>query len=150
MNYINNENLLKELKIYKETNSSTEELGRMLLLLAKRYSDRGNFAGYSWKDDMIGESVYTCLKYMHNFNVEIENPNPFGYFSRIIHNSFLNYITRQKTHSKIKDLCYKNLDFISFDDSSDDDKVFFNIKGIDYQPIRGNKKNNKKNIKKKK
>jgi DNA-directed RNA polymerase specialized sigma24 family protein len=144
MNYINNENLLKELKIYADEDIQTEELGRMFLLLAKRYSDRGNFAGYSWKDDMIGESVLTCLKYMHNFDVNIENPNPFAYFSRIIHNSFLNYIAKQKTHSKIKDLCYKNLDFITPDGDTSDEKTFFNTHGIDYQPIRGNKKKKKR------
>lgn len=144
MNYIKNENLLKELKIYEETKVQTEELGRMFLLLAKRYSERGNFAGYSWKDDMIGESVLTCLKYMHNFDVNIDNPNPFAYFSRIIHNSFLNYISKQKTHSKIKDICYKNLDFITPDSNVDDENLYFNIHGIDYQPIIGNKKKKKR------
>jgi DNA-directed RNA polymerase specialized sigma24 family protein len=144
MNYIKNEHLLKELKIYEKTNVPTEELGRMFLLLAKRYSERGNFSGYTWKDDMIGESVYTCLKYMHNFDVNIDNPNPFAYFSRIIHNSFLNYISKQKTHSKIKDLCYKNLDFITPDANVDDENLYFNVRGIDYQPIRGNRKKKKK------
>jgi DNA-directed RNA polymerase specialized sigma24 family protein len=144
MNYINNENLLAELKIYVETGIQTEELGRMLLLLAKRYSDRGSFSGYSYKDDMICEAILTCLRYMHNFDTEIEKPNPFAYFSRIIHNSFLNYISKQKKHSKIKDICYKNIDFIVPDSNSDDEYSFFGISGIDYQPIRGNKKKKKR------
>lgn len=143
MNYINNEKLLREIVIYKETDVQTENLGEMLLLLAKRYSDRGSFVGYSWKDDMIGEAVLTCLKYMHNFDVTIENPNPFAYFSRIIHNSFVNYISRQKKHSKIKDLCYKNLDFITNNESTDE-RAFFDISGIDYQPIRGDQKKKKR------
>ena len=37
MNYINNENMLREIKIYKNTGEKTEELGRMMLLLAKKY-----------------------------------------------------------------------------------------------------------------
>jgi DNA-directed RNA polymerase specialized sigma24 family protein len=143
MNYINNKNLLAELRTYEETGERTEELGRMFLLLAKRYSDRGNFAGYSWKDDMICEAVMTCIKYMHNFKTEIENPNPFAYFSRIIHNSFLNYIAKQKTHSKIKDICYKNIDFIT-PDAKEDDWQNFDICAIDYQLIRGNKKKKRK------
>lgn len=148
MNYINNKNLLVELKTYKESGEKTEELGRMLLLLAKRYSDRGSFAGYSWKDDMICEAVLTCLKYMHNFNIEIESPNPFAYFSRIIHNSFLNYISKQKTHSKIKDVCYKNIDFITPDSVEEDDRKYFDISCINYQLIRGNKKKKRKKAKK--
>ncbi len=148
MNYINNEKLLAEVKIYIETGEQTEELGRMLLLLAKRYSDRGSFAGYSWKDDMICEAVFTCLKYMHNFKLDVEKPNPFAYFSRIIHNSFLNYISKQKTHSKIKDICYKNLDFITPDGYSDNEWTYFDVCGIDYQSIRGNKKKKKRKKKK--
>jgi DNA-directed RNA polymerase specialized sigma24 family protein len=146
MNYINNKNLLDEIKTFKEDKIQTEELGRMFLLLAKRYSDRGSFSGYSWKDDMICEAVLTCLKYMHNFDTSIENPNPFAYFSRIIHNSFLNYISRQKKHSRIKDICYKNLDFITPDSNTDNDWKHFEVNGIDYQLIRGNKK--KKRVKK--
>ena len=51
MNYINNEKLLVEVKKYIDSGIRSEELGRMLLLLAKRYSGRGSFAGYSWKDE---------------------------------------------------------------------------------------------------
>lgn len=148
MDYIKNKNLLEELRIYKETGERTEELGRMILLLAQRYSDRGSFAGYSWKDDMICEAVLTCIKYMHNFDVDIDNPNPFGYFSRIIHNSFLNYIKKQKIHSKIKDICYKNLDLITPDSIEDDDRKHFDIYSINYQQIRGNKKKKRKKAKK--
>lgn len=144
MNYINNENLLREIKIFKETEQKTEELGRMFLLLAKKYSDKGSFAGYSWKDDMICEAVLTCLRYMHNFDVTVEKPNPFAYFSRIIHNSFLNYIAKQKKHSKIKDICYKNLDFITPEENSDNEWTYFDVCGINYQPIRGNKKKKKR------
>jgi len=145
MNYINNENLLAEIKIYSETEVQTEELGRMLLLLAKRYSSRGSFAGYSWKEDMVCEAVLTCLRYMHNFDVNIEKPNPFAYFSRIIHNSFLNYISKQKKHSQIKDICYKNIDFITPNSGgSDDEWSHFEVSGINYQAIRGNKKKKKR------
>lgn len=150
MNYINNKNLLKELKIYLETDVQTEKLGDMLLLLAKRYSYRGNFAGYTYKDDMICEAVLTCLKYMHNFDLNVEYPNPFAYFSKIIHNSFLNYIRKQKKHSEIKDICYKNIDFIMPDSNCKDEYSYFDICGINYQPIRGNQKKRKRKKKKKK
>lgn len=146
MNYLKNENLLEELNKYKKTGYQSEELGRMLLLLAKRYSERGSFSGYSWKDDMVCEAVMTCVRYAHNFDPEKAKgkPNPFAYFSRIIHNSFLNYISKQKDHSKIKDICYKNLDFITPDENLDSEYAYFNVRGIDYQPIRGIKKKKKR------
>lgn len=145
--YINNKNLLNEIHKFKETGKKTEKLGKMLLLLAKRYSDKGSFYGYTWKDDMIGEAVLTCIKYMHNFDPTIENPNPFAYFSRIIHNSFLNYISKQKIHSNIRDICFKNLDLI-LPDYNEDNNQNFKFFSIDYQQIRGNKKKKKKKKKK--
>ena len=148
MNYINNKNLLAEIKRYIIDGEQTEELGRMLLLLAKRYSSKGSFSGYSWKDDMICEAVLTCLKYMHNFDVTVDKPNPFAYFSKVIHNSFLNYNSKQKEHSAIKDICYKNIDFITPDGHSDSEYSFFGVCGIDYQAIRGNKKKKKRKKKK--
>lgn len=148
MNYINNKNLLKEVTIYIKTGEQTEELGRMLLLLANKYSEKPSFSGYTYKDDMICEAVLTCLRYMHNFDIEIERPNPFAYFSRIIHNSFLNYISKQKKHSEIKDICYKNIDFISPDSNCADEYTYFDVCGINYQPIRGDKKKKKRKKKK--
>lgn len=144
MNYLSNKNLLPEIETSIGKGQCTEELGRMFLLLAKKYSDKGSFSGYSYKDDMIGEAVYTCLRYMHNFKVEKDNPNPFAYFSKVIHNSFLLYISQQKKHSKIKDVCYKNLDVIMPEFNDEDEHSFFEISAINYQPIMGNKKKRKR------
>lgn len=144
MNYINNKSLLEEIRIYKESGVKTEELGGMLLLLARRYSDKGSFSGYSWRDDMICEAVLTCIKYLHRFDITKESPNPFAYFSRVIHNAFLSYIAKQKIHSKIKDLCCKNIDFIVPDINIEEDFSYFDLHGIDYQVIRGDKKRKRK------
>jgi len=145
MNYLKNENLLREIEKYNETGKQSEELGKMFLLLAKKYSEKGNFAGYTYKDDMICEAVLTCIRYMHNFDPsKQEHPNPFAYFSRIVHNSFLNFISKQKKHSAIKDICYKNVDFLSPDVNDERETCHFYVNGIDYQQIRGNKKKQKR------
>jgi DNA-directed RNA polymerase specialized sigma24 family protein len=140
MNYVDNEKLLEEVKKYIETGYKSEELGRMILLIATKYSDKGSFAGYSYKDDMICEAVLTCMKYMHNFDVTKKDANPFAYFSKVTHNAFLNFISKQKKHSNIKDICYKNLDFLT----CNTDIQFFNVSAIDYQSIRGKKKKKRK------
>jgi DNA-directed RNA polymerase specialized sigma24 family protein len=148
MNYVNNAELLEEVRKYKNTGVQSEALGNMVLKIATKYADKGSFAGYSWKDDMIGEAVLTCVKYMHNFDTEKEKPNAFAYFSKIVHNAFLNFISKQKTHSAIKDICYKNIDFL-LKDPFDEVRVF-DVCGLDYQSIRGNKKRRKKKKKEEK
>lgn len=150
MNYVDNEKLLTEVKRYIDTGHKSEKLGEMIFLIATKYSEKGSFAGYSWKDDMISEAVLTCMKYMHNFDVEKKDANPFAYFSKVIHNAFLNFIAKQKKHSNIKDICYKNMDSLTCDPNLDSDMQFFNVTAIDYQSIRGKKKKKRRKRKKKK
>jgi DNA-directed RNA polymerase specialized sigma24 family protein len=140
--YVRNKDLLPHIYIFRRTiefdeegkyvegtGKITEEFGEMLLQIAKNYSNKGNFSNYTWKDDMIAEAVFTCIKYMHNFDpIRQKRPNPFAYFTTIIHRSFLNYIRKQKKHSDIKDVCYKNYDIL--DDSG------YTSKGIDYQLLK--------------
>ena len=149
MNYVDNAKLLEEVKRYIETGHKSEELGEMLLLIATKYSEKGSFAGYSWREDMICEAVLTCIKYMHNFDIGKEGANPFAYFSKIVHNAFLNFIAKQKKHSSIKDVCYKNLDFLTQDVCFDSEVQYFNVSAIDYQAIRGKKKKKRRKRKKK-
>jgi DNA-directed RNA polymerase specialized sigma24 family protein len=82
------------------------KLGGMLLLVARNLSSKSNFSGYTWKQDMVSESLLTCVKYLKNFNPD-KSQNAFAYVTQIIKNSFKLYITEQKKHSKIKDMCYK-------------------------------------------
>jgi len=89
MNYVDNASLLKEVKVYKDTGCRSENLGQMILLIATRYSEKGSFAGYTYKDDMVCEAVLTCIKYMHNFDVEKEGANPFAYLVRTFIMPFL-------------------------------------------------------------
>lgn len=138
MNYVENSEFIEELKKCKEQGDSTERIGEIFFLIATRYAEKGSFSGYSWKDDMISDAVYTCLRYMHNFDITVEDPNPFAYFSLVIHRSFISYLKKQKKHSKIKDLCYNNSECLMPEFSSNgSEKDFFNITGINYQPIRG-------------
>lgn len=106
-NYVNNGELLLEIDDYQSTDVMSERLGEILLNIANQYSSKGNFSGYTWREDMVGEAVLTCVKYLKNFNREKSN-NPFAYITQICYNSFVNYIKTQRKHSTIKDSLYKN------------------------------------------
>jgi DNA-directed RNA polymerase specialized sigma24 family protein len=130
-NYVTNSQLMPYIFKYRETGTVPEELGAMLLKIAENYSNKGSFHGYTWKDDMVADAVFTCIRYIHNFDpIRYEDPNPFAYFTSIVRNAFLNYIRKQKKHSKIKDVCYNNCHLI------EKDKDFFETKGIDYTKLK--------------
>ena len=132
--YVTNRDLLPYIFLYRETGIVSETLGGMLLKIAQNFANKGSFYNYTWKEDMIAEAVYTCLRYIHNFDpIRFEKPNPFAYFTSIIKNSFLNYIHRQKKHSKIKEYCYNTFFLLNEFDDEDD---FGKTKGIDYTVLK--------------
>lgn len=74
-----------------------EYIGECLLQIARRLSNKANFASYTFKDDMISDAVENCLMYMHNFD-PAKSKNPFAYFTQIIHFAFLRRIERERRH----------------------------------------------------
>lgn len=128
--YISNKDLLPEVMMFKETGKVSEELGEMLLHMGYKYATKGNFANYTWKDDMVQQSIEICLNYLKNFDpTKQKKPNPFAYITTIFKNAFINYIKKQNRHSKIKDTCYNRRDVFL------EGPLYMN-KGIDYQKIK--------------
>jgi DNA-directed RNA polymerase specialized sigma subunit len=103
--YINNTDILRELKEYRKTGKMSEKLGEYVMMIAKNLSSKGSFSGYSWKDDMCSEAVLTCVKYLHNFDPEKSN-NPFAYITACCKNAFISYIKAQNKHGEIKNILY--------------------------------------------
>lgn len=129
--YVTNSDLLAEVIKFKADGKMSEALGKMLLTISSHYSSRSNFSGYTWKQDMISESVFTCVKYLKNFNPE-KSTNAFAYVTQIIKNSFKLYITEQKKHSKIKDVCYRGYELYQTENR---DVIHYTQKSLDYENI---------------
>jgi DNA-directed RNA polymerase specialized sigma24 family protein len=134
--YVTNKELLEEFRKYKETGKISNELGEMFVKIAENLSNRPNFIGYTWKEEMIGEAVLTCIKYSKNFDPD-KSTNPFGYISRFCYNAFVEYIKKQKKHGNIKETLYTNKDLVDHDQ-------FYSYKSIDYTSLINIKKDKKK------
>lgn len=83
----------------------TDELGRMYLLIGKRYSQQSRWHGYSYLQEMISCGVlHLCEKGLKFNEAASHTPNPFAYFTSIIWSKFLEYHKQQeKKLKKIKD-----------------------------------------------
>lgn len=128
LHYVNNEEMLEEFRKYKSTGIISNELGTMFVKIARNLSNKSNFIGYTWKEEMIGEAVLTCIKYSKNFDPD-KSKNAFGYISRFCYNSFIEYIKKQKNHSQIKETLYNNKELVDHDQ-------FYCYKSIDYTNLR--------------
>ena len=107
-NYVNNADLLVEICDYKTNGFMSEKLGEMLLAIANNFSSKGNFASYTWREDLVADGVLTCIKYLKNFD-PAKSSNAFAYITQIYYHSFLNYIKVQNKHSEIKDHLYQKM-----------------------------------------
>jgi len=106
-NYINNRRLFEEMVVYRQALLKSKEegalapqasdyIGEAIMLIATKLSNKSNFSGYSYKDEMVADGVENCIKYsLRNFDPAKSN-NPFAYFTQSIKNAFLRRIKEEK------------------------------------------------------
>ena len=115
--YVDNKRLYTEMIKYVNAYNAAKErgevppkasnyIGECIWLIANRLSTDRNFIGYSYREEMIGDAIENCLRYLHNFNPDKSN-NPFAYFTQIMYYAFLRRIEKEKKQSYIK---YKSME----------------------------------------
>lgn len=100
--YLNNKELLVALKESNEKGRMTDTLAIMLQTLSERYSTRGNFVNYSYRDDMVGYAMLGLVKTWKSFNAE-KGSNPFAFFTQCIKHSFIQFLNVEKKHRDLRD-----------------------------------------------
>lgn len=101
-NYLNNGDMLAELRKCHEQDKLTEEMGKMLMTLVKRYATIPRFANYSYNDDMQGFALLTLCKVWKRFNIE-QYSNPFAYYTQITHHAFHQLDNAERKQRDIRD-----------------------------------------------
>jgi hypothetical protein len=112
VNYINNKDLLEEMKKFisarnaalaegKETPQISRYIGEAIMMIANRLARKSNFSGYSFRDEMISDGIENCIMYLHNFNPE-KSSNPFAYITLIIWRAYVRRIDKEGKHSYIR------------------------------------------------
>ena len=111
-NYIDNKKFTEEVSKYteairdakihgKELPKMSDYVGESIYEIATRLSFKPNFINYTYRDEMVGDGVENCLKYIHNFDGE-KSRNAFAYVTQIIFYAFLRRIKKEKKQDYIK------------------------------------------------
>lgn len=124
--YVKNKDLLVEIKILKDTEVFTEQLGRYVIKIINGLSHRPNFNGYTYIDEMRSEATLAVVKGLKNFNPE-KYDNPFAYITQISWNAFIGYINKEKIKSKTKNRLFDLKDSL--------DQQCIELGAIDYSPM---------------
>jgi hypothetical protein len=90
-------------------------IGECFLKIGTHLSYKPNFINYTFREDMVGDGIENCLRYVRNFNPS-KSKNPFAYFTQIMYFAFLRRIQGENKQLYIK---YKSIQNSSdFDESA--------------------------------
>lgn len=85
----------------------TEYIGSCFLKIAEGLSHKPNFAGYTYREEMVMDAVENCIKAIMNYDVKKATrtglPNAFAYFTQITYYAFLRRIAKEKKQQEIKE-----------------------------------------------
>jgi hypothetical protein len=101
-NYLNNADLLAELKKSREQDKMTDELAKMFMVLAERYASKGRFINYTYNEDLQGFALLTGVKVWKSFDPS-KSSNPFAYFTQVFKAAFLQYDNSERRQRDIRD-----------------------------------------------
>ncbi len=99
--YVDPNVLLQDIKDYYHTNVFSKRLADSLFNIATKMSNRANFCGYSWKEEMILDGYEKMAMAIYNKKFDItRNYSPFSYLSRICWRCFVLRIKQEKRHKE--------------------------------------------------
>ena len=101
-NYLNNRDMLAQVILSKEQGRMTDELAKMLQTLAYRYGKKGNFANYTYNEDMQAYAMLMLVKTWNSFD-PAKSSNPFAFFTQCVKNSFIQFLNQEKRQRDIRD-----------------------------------------------
>jgi DNA-directed RNA polymerase specialized sigma24 family protein len=102
-----------------------------MLKMSTRLSQKSGFINYSYREDMIGDSLESCLRYIHNFNPALST-NPFAYITQIVHNAFIRRIQKEQKQLYVKMRLVDEADFLHSYDRQDGDNTSYNNSYVTY------------------
>lgn len=100
--YLNNKDLLAEVRESKKNGKMSDKLALMLQMLCARYAKHPWFSGYTYNEDMQAYAMLMLVKTWESFDCE-KYDNPFAYYTQCIRSSFQQYKLQEKKHRTIRD-----------------------------------------------
>lgn len=85
----------------KEWTTMPNDVGNGIMKIINNFALKGRWRGYTYIDDMKSDAFLTCLKYIHNFNIEKSN-NAFAYITQITKFAFRQFTDKENNQTAIK------------------------------------------------
>lgn len=86
----------------QENGNITDELARVMMIIVKRFSNKGSWRYYTYLEDMKSKALIKLCEVGLQFD-ESKNQNPFAYYTTCISNEFKANLNIEKKHRGIRD-----------------------------------------------
>lgn len=100
-NYIDNERFHQLILEYHERKKQNpkeripEEVGKMIIMMAKRLATRYVFNSYTFKEEFINDAILRAVEIFDNYD-PVKYDKPFAYFTLVMWRTFLQRIQKEK------------------------------------------------------
>lgn len=95
-------NALENGEFSQEHGKISNRLALMFMKLVERYSQRGNWRGYTYVDEMRSQALLQLSLVGLQFN-EARSDNPFAYYTVTVSNAFTRVLNLEKRNQNIRD-----------------------------------------------
>jgi DNA-directed RNA polymerase specialized sigma24 family protein len=102
-----------------------------MVKMANRVSQKAGFVNYTYREDMVGDALESCLRYIHNFDPS-RSTNAFAYITQIIHNAFIRRIQKEQKQLYVKMRIADDADFTDSYERQDGDHTSYNNSYVTY------------------
>jgi DNA-directed RNA polymerase specialized sigma subunit len=102
-----------------------------MMKMANRLSQKAGFINYTYREDMVGDALESCLRYIHNFDPK-RSKNAFAYITQIIHNAFIRRIQKEQKQLYVKMRIVDDADFVGSYERQDGDSTHYNNSYVTY------------------
>lgn len=79
----------------------SDKIGECILKICTNLAKKYNFANLPFKDEMIGDAVEQCIKYIDSFDI-YQTKNPFSYFTQTAYYRYLDRIKLEEEETYVK------------------------------------------------
>lgn len=76
-------------------------IGKCFMLIAQNLATARNFAGYGYRDELIGDAIENCVMVAKSFDPD-RSKYPFAYFTRVAWNAFIRRINREQKQRYVR------------------------------------------------